>query len=562
MGLNELERIVTEKYSFMDKLSNLNKNSFEEFSKKWDWWKHPKNLEFVNSVIKAIPNNRIYYQKVPRYLNETKKWLKYLKNNPFYREKFSQHSYFQIFDFLYNCDSLTFISMYNDFNQNMGNNDEHSRNKWINQHYEYLPKSSHGFNRGNVILDYNWRLSHQGNLSKYWGFVRSDLKPLIRESWLNNRSDVGKSSKYEVIITKELLNDLLDNLPPLDQIICLFLAQTGLRISDGLYCLVSKWEDLQYFVCNGEGRYYIPEVETKKKHVLIHHIFISEEIILLLDYYVPEMCQNKVSFLFKKTYSNFLNIYDQIDFLRSEFNKNLKKSFNKIKHNHLQIKNYQRIRAHLLRKYYVSKTDQVKKELGEDYLRYIAGHKTLDPLFTIYNQNLRIVESNLRKFIDFIEPSVKTGFSQKKIDILTQRKKEINEFFQLNFEKYKKSMIEKDYFSFPDILEFFLENEFRISSEEITQLILELIQKNVIQQFGSYFSFNSEEKINNLTKHLIFCIKHLFYTNKDKGISFFELHDFLLENSLAKGKNDIFILLKRLLEINIIFVNDNMFFMK
>lgn len=560
MEVNELERILLHKYKSMDNLCDLKKNSYEEYSKKWIWWNHPKNIEFVISVVGNIASDRVYYRKVPRYLNDTKKWFRYLKKNPFYRNIFSQRSYLQIFDYLCKCDSLTFLSMYNDFNQNMGNPDEKSRNEWVFLHRDYLPKTSHGFNKGNVILDYNWRLSHQGSLSKYWGFVRSDLRSLIRESWLNNRSDVGKSSQYEVIITKDLLYDLLDNLPPLYQIITLFLAQTGLRISDAIRCLVSKWDDVQYFSYNDKGRYYIPEVKTKKKHAQIHHVFISEELMLLLDYYVPKKSQNKISFLLKKSDSYFQGIDDQIDFLRSEFNKNLKQSFEKIKHQHLHVKPYQNIRAHLLRKYFITETDQVRKELGEDYLRYIAGHKPLDPLYIIYTQHLRVVELNLKKFIDFIEPSVKVGFSQKKIEILTKRKLEIDEFFQLNFKKHLEDKIEKDYFSFIDILEFFLEHKFHISSDEITQLISEMIQKDFIQKFGAYFSFKSENKINNIKKHEIFYLRHQFSLRENKGISFFELNDIILENNSTKVKKDIFILLKRLLEINILFLVDDMFY--
>ncbi|TFG22638.1 MAG: site-specific integrase [Promethearchaeota archaeon] len=561
METNELERDLLRKYKSMDRLSNGKKNRYEEYLKKWDWWNHEKNIKFVISVIGNIASEKVYYKKVPRYLNETKKWFRYLKSNPFYQHIFSQKRDLQIFDYLSKCDSLTFLSMYNDFNQNMGNPDEKSRNEWILLHQDYLPKSSHGFNKGKVILDYNWRLSHQGNLSKYWGFVRSDLRSLIRESWLNNRSDVGKSSKYEVIITKELLYDLLDNLPPIYQIIALFLAQTGLRISDAINCLVAKWDDLQYFSYNGKGRYYIPEVKTKKKNAQIHQIFISEELMLLLNYYVPEKCKNKIRFLLKRSDCYFPEIQYQVDFLRSKFNQNLKESFEKIKHLHLHVKPYQTIRAHLLRKYFITETDQVRKDLGEDYLRYIAGHKPLDPLYIIYTQHLRSVELNLKKFIDFIEPSVKIGFSQKKIEILSKRKLEIDKIFQLNFKKYLEDKIEKDYFSFIDILEFFLDNNYHITSDEITQLIYNMIQKGFIQRFGSYFSFNSEKKINNIKKEEIFHLKQKFSLRECKGLSFFELNEIILKNNPTKVKKDIFILLKKLLEINFLFVIDDMFYM-
>ncbi|KKN31976.1 hypothetical protein LCGC14_0818560 [marine sediment metagenome] len=561
MGKNEKELFLLQKYNSMDSLSDVKKNSYEEYSKKWIWWNHPKNLEFVISTVGALASDKPYYIDVPRYLNETKKWLRYLKNNPYYQYIFSQKSYYQIFDYLSKCDSVTFLSMYNDFNQNMGNPDEKSRKSWIIIHHDYLPKTSHGFNKDNVILDYNWRLSHQGNLSKYWGIIRFDLKPLMRNSWLPNRDDVGKSSGYEVIMKKELVYDLLDNLPPLYQIICLFLAHTGLRISDALNCLVSRWEDLQYFSYNDKGRYYIPEVETKKKHRQIHQIFISEEIMLLLDYYVPENCQNKLDFLLKKTNSYFPDNERQIDFLRSRFNKYLKKSLEKVRDRHLYIKPYQTIRAHLLRKYFITKTGHVKKEVGEDYLQYLAGHKPLNPLFTIYDQDIRIVEFNLIMFIDFIEPSITVGFSQKKIDILIKRKLEIKKLFKLNFKKYVNDKIEKDYFSFIDILEFLLEYKFHISSEETTQLIYEMIQKDYIQRFGSYFSFNSENKINGVEKQEIFYIRNKFLIREDTGMSLFELNDIILENNLNKNRKDIFTLLKKLLEITVLFIIDDRFYL-
>ncbi|MCP6719595.1 MAG: site-specific integrase [Patescibacteria group bacterium] len=561
MEKNELELYLLRKYNSMDNLCELKRNSYEEYSKKWVWWIHPKNLEFVISVVGSLASDKPYYIDVPRYLNETKKWLRYLKKNPYYQNIFLHKSYYQIFDYLSKCDSLTFLSMYNDFNQNMGNPDEKSRKAWIILHHDYLPKTSHGFNKDNVILDYNWRLSHQGNLSKYWGIIRFDLKPLMRNSWLNNRNDVGKSSGYEVIMKKKLLYDLLDNLPPLYQIVCLFLAHTGLRISDALSCLVSRWEDLQYFSYNDKGRYYIPEVETKKKHRQIHHIFISEETMLLLDYYVPENCQNKLEFLLKKTNSYFPDNERQIDFLRSRFNKYLKKSFEKVKNKHLYIKPYQVIRSHLLRKYYITKTSHVKQEVGEEYLQYLAGHKPLNPLFTIYNQDLRIVELNLIKFIDFIEPSVMVGFSRKKIEILSKRKSEIKKLFKLHFKKYMKDKIEKDYFSFIDILEFFLKYKFHISSEETTHLIYEMIEKDYIQRFGSYFSFNSESKINGIEKQEIFYIRNKYSKGEEEGISFFELNDIILENSLNKNRKDIFTLLKKLLEITVLFIIDDRFYL-
>ncbi len=561
MEVSQLERILLNKYNLMDELCDLKRNSYEEYSKKWNWWIHSKNIEFIISIIGNIASEQIYYRKVPRYLNETKKWFRYLKNNPTYSDIFGRKSYFQIFEYLCKCDSLTFLGMYNDFNQNMGNFDEKSRNAWISLHQDYLPKTSHGFNRGKIILDYNWRLSHQGNLSKYWGFVRSDLRPMLREAWLNNRNDVGKSNKYEVVITKELLYDLLDNLPPLYQIISLFISQTGLRMSDAMRCLVCKWDDLHYFSFKSEGRYYIPEVMTKKRKTQIHHIFITEELMLLLDYYVPMKCQNKIKVLLKKTNSYLPDIDDQIQFLQSEFRKNLKHTFEKIRHQHLHVKPYQNIRAHLLRKYFITETDQVRKELGEDYLRYISGHKPLDNLYTIYMQHLRSVEINLKKFIDFIEPSVKVEFSQKKIEILSKRKIEIYEFFHLNFKKYLEQKIEKKYFSFIDILEFFLEQEFHIFSDEITQLISEMMRKDIFQKFGTYFSFSSENKINTIEKHEIVYLRQQVSLRENKGISFFELNDIIVKNNVAKVKKDIFILLKRLREINVLFVIDEVYYM-
>lgn len=171
------------------------------------------------------------------------------------------------------------------------------------------------------------------------------------------------------------------------------------------------------------------------------------------------------------------------------------------------------------------------------------------------------MELNLIKFIDFIEPSVMVGFSQKKIEILSKRKSEIKKLFKLNFKKYMKDKIEKDYFSFIDILEFFLKYKFHVSSEETTHLIYEMIEKDYIQRFGSYFSFNSESKINGIEKQEIFYIRNKFSKGEDEGISFFELNDIILENSLNKNRKDIFTLLKKLKEITVLFIIDDRFYL-
>jgi integrase len=447
----------------------------------------------------------------------------------------------------------------------MGNPNAKSRKEWISQHFSYLPKTTHGFNKNEVILDYNWRLSHQGNLSKYWGSIRRDQKTNILNSFFSNRRDVGKSSSYEVIMKRELLLDILDNLPPLYQIIGLFLAYTGLRLSDALECLVSRWGDLQYIRSQEVGRYYIPNVITKKRNNPIYFLFISKELIDLLNFYLPNNSQNKILFLLKKSKSFFENKEEQIRFLKRQHIKELKKAFKIVKDRHPYIKPYQVIRTHLLRKYFITHTNLkinlLRKELNspEDYLLYLAGHRTLNPLYIIYDQSLRDPQINLVRFVNYIEPSVAVGFAQKKIKELTERKKEIANLFRSHFGQYIKERNEKNYFSCIDISTFFNKYQLNISWEELSILVSDAVQQGIIQPFGSYFSFHDEETINGLEKHKVTCFIKNFPKTEREGIKFYELCKFIHYINMVVSENEFLSTLKKLKELKILFEVNNRF---
>ena len=562
---SELAKTVKSLYNKRDSFHESKINTYGLYSEKWSWWTHPKNLEFVLSIIGAIADDRIYYRRIPRYLNTTFKWFNYLKSNPSYQGKFSEKSNYQLFDYLCNVEPSTFILLYNEFNQNMGNPNAKSREEWISQHFSYLPKTTHGFNKDEVILDYNWRLSHQGNLSKYWGSVRPDQKTNILNCFFSNRQDAGKSNKYEVIMKKEVLLDLLDILPPLYQIISLFIAYTGLRLSDALKCLIIRWGDLQYISYQGFGRFYIPNVVTQKRNKPIYFIFIAEELINLLNYYIPNNSENKIILLLKKSKSFFEDEKDQIYYLKKHFIKELKKALEDVRYKHPDIKSYQTIKTHLLRKYFITRTNVqislLRNELDspEDYLRYIAGHQTLNPHFFTYDQSLSIPQINLKRFVNYIEPSVAVGFAQKKIKELAQRKKEIESLFQLHFGQYIKERNKKDYFSCVDILTFFNKYQLNISWEELSIFMTNAVQQGIIQTFGSYFSFHDEETINDLEKYKINCFIQNFPETEREGIKFYELCKIIHNNNMVASEKEFLSILKKLKELKILFEVNNRF---
>jgi hypothetical protein len=163
------------------------------------------------------------------------------------------------------------------------------------------------------------------------------------------------------------------------------------------------------------------------------------------------------------------------------------------------------------------------------------------------------------RFVNFIEPSVEIGFTQKKIKMLIQRKKEIEDLFRLNFELYIKEKNEKNYFSYIDILTFFIKYEFNISWKELSILVSDLVQQGIIQIFGSYYSFDFERTINDIEKDKIDCFIKNFPETENEGIRFYELCKIIHNNNIVASEKEFFTTLKKLKELQILFVINNRF---
>ncbi len=448
--------LVNNRYDELDLLEKKKKiNTFYNNSRRWQWWEHPKNLEFVYCIIGVLKNPYIYYDRIPNYLRSTKKWFNFIKSGSIYRDQFTHLNNYELFDFLCDCNEVLFLELYNEFNQNMGNPNEEERKKFIERHQAYLPKTTSGFNKGNVILDYNWRLSHQGHLSKYWRFVRNDITHKILECFLSNHNDSGKSNYNEIVLTKDFLLKILLYLPAPYQILTMFVCQSGLRISDALKCLLENWENLQkfeYIDDSGEKqeRFYFYNIITKKRKRPIYYLFLSKEFTDLLKFLSHrEVLDIEISLLLRHPKNNhhiitkggyifhhgmrsktiFKDIKEKLRTKSNKYcisshdlNKELKRSLVQIRQLNPDLEYPGIIRTQILRKFYITHTRRLMGEFDADYLRYMEGHTPLDVMFMIYNQDIRDKSRCLEIFVSLLEPNLEIGFTEIFIANYIERK--------------------------------------------------------------------------------------------------------------------------------------------
>jgi hypothetical protein len=123
------------------------------------------------------------------------------------------------------------------------------------------------------------------------------------------------------------------------------------------------------------------------------------------------MCFNHYSLVFKSN-CQIETLEDQIQYFRQDFIKHLKNAFYVVKDRFSDIKSYQTIHTHLLRKYFITQTNAIKGktffEMGveDDYFLYIAPHKPKNPMFLIYDQRIKDIHFNFLGFFNFIELSL------------------------------------------------------------------------------------------------------------------------------------------------------------